>query len=139
MRPKKKILIIDANENRLSIRRFLLETRGFAVLAAESSEEALRICSGVLPDLTLVVLPIPGAKALLDEIRGLTAGRPAAVLANDLNCPEGQFADATFYEKLTAAAELIERLKRMTMRKPGPRKNSPASAWNSEIELRRLA
>jgi len=41
MRPKKVILCVDDNEQSLSIRKFMLETRGYRVLAAASGREAL--------------------------------------------------------------------------------------------------
>lgn len=40
MRPKKRIVLIDKNEERQSIRRFLLENKGFKVLGAASADEA---------------------------------------------------------------------------------------------------
>src|SRR5580692_7052754 len=41
MRPKKTILCVDDNEQILSVRKFLLETRGYRVIAVRSAEEAL--------------------------------------------------------------------------------------------------
>src|SRR5215813_14149061 len=43
MRPRKVILRVDDNEQALSIRKFLLETRGYRVISALSSEKPLDI------------------------------------------------------------------------------------------------
>ncbi|HEY0308717.1 MAG TPA: response regulator, partial [Acidobacteriaceae bacterium] len=40
MRPKKTILCVDDNEQALSVRKFLLETRGYRVLAVGTAQEA---------------------------------------------------------------------------------------------------
>src|SRR6202158_4045916 len=41
MKPKKTILCVDDNEQSLSIRKILLETRGYRVVACKSGELAL--------------------------------------------------------------------------------------------------
>ena len=41
MRPKKVILCVDDNEQSLSIRKFMLETRGYAVVACTNGNDAL--------------------------------------------------------------------------------------------------
>ena len=43
MRPKKTILCVDDNEQALSVRKFMLETRGYRVLTATGSEAALEL------------------------------------------------------------------------------------------------
>ena len=49
MRPKKVILCVDDNEQALSVRTFLLETRGYRVITASSSKEALEILQRTIP------------------------------------------------------------------------------------------
>ena len=49
MRPKKTILCVDDNEQILSVRTFLLETRGYRVIALGDPREALAIVSNSLP------------------------------------------------------------------------------------------
>ena len=41
MRPKKTILCVDNNEQVLSVRTFLLETRGYRIIAVNTAQEAL--------------------------------------------------------------------------------------------------
>ena len=43
MRPKKTILCVDQNEQALAVRKFMLTTRGYRVITALSSQEALEI------------------------------------------------------------------------------------------------
>ena len=49
MRPKKTTLFVDDDEQALSIRKFLLETRGYRVLTAQSAEQALIRIEGCAP------------------------------------------------------------------------------------------
>ena len=50
MRPKKKVLILDADETRLGVMRFMLATNGLAVLGAVDEEEAVRSAREFRPD-----------------------------------------------------------------------------------------
>ena len=43
MKPKKTILCVDDNEQSLSIRKVMLETRGYRVVTCTNSEDALRV------------------------------------------------------------------------------------------------
>src|SRR6201997_2232526 len=43
MRPRKTILCVDTNEQTLSVRKFMLETRGYRVVSAPSAETALEV------------------------------------------------------------------------------------------------
>ena len=60
MRPKKVILCIDDNDQSLSIRKFMLETRGYRVLIASNGREAIDVFqnSGAI-DLVLTDLVMP--------------------------------------------------------------------------------
>ena len=63
MRPKKVILCVDDNETTLSVRTFLLETRGYRVVTAASSREALEVLEEFVPgqlDLLIADLLLPG-------------------------------------------------------------------------------
>ncbi len=59
MRPRKVILCVDDNEQALSVRKFLLETRGYRVLTALSAQEALEIFHHGGIDLVLSDLLMP--------------------------------------------------------------------------------
>src|SRR5437899_11376032 len=60
MKPKRTILCVDDNEQSLSIRKVLLETRGYRVLAYSDAQQALdRFTQGGV-DLVLTDLIMPG-------------------------------------------------------------------------------
>ena len=59
MRPKKTILCVDNNEQTLSVRQFMLETRGYRVVSALSGESALEIFRTGGIDLVLSDLLLP--------------------------------------------------------------------------------
>ena len=62
MRPKKTILCVDDNEQVLSVRCFLLETRGYRIIAAQTPQEALEVLERSAPgslDLVLCDLLMP--------------------------------------------------------------------------------
>ena len=62
LRPKKTILCVDDNEQILSVRTFLLETRGYNVVTASNAQEALDFVRHSLPgalDLLLCDLLMP--------------------------------------------------------------------------------
>ena len=76
MRPKKVILCVDDNEQSLSLRKFMLETRGYRVLIASSGREAIDVFqqAGAV-DLVLADLLMPemDGVAALREIRRKTS------------------------------------------------------------------
>jgi two-component system, OmpR family, response regulator CpxR len=43
MRPRKTILLVNANERELGMQRYMLETRGYRVLTAEDAAAALAL------------------------------------------------------------------------------------------------
>lgn len=49
MRPRKVILCVDDNEQKLSIYKFLLETRGYRVVTANSPREARKLVDASAP------------------------------------------------------------------------------------------
>src|SRR4051812_18108188 len=62
LRPKKTILCVDDNEQVLSVRTFLLETRGYRVIPALSPVHALEVVEQAAPgslDLLLSDLNMP--------------------------------------------------------------------------------
>jgi len=60
MKPKRTILCVDDNEQSLSIRKVLLETRGYRVISCQTGEDALaRFRRGGI-DLVLTDLIMPG-------------------------------------------------------------------------------
>ena len=60
MRPKRTILCVDDNEQALSIRKLMLETRGYRVLACSNGHQALDAFKQGGVDLVLSDLQMPG-------------------------------------------------------------------------------
>jgi len=141
MRPKKCILLIDSDEYRMSLRRFLFETNGFRVLSAESADAAERQFHDDGPDLIVCVCPTPGIDtvALLDRLKMQHSWVPSLALTkNETTRPAGLFADATVYTVSCSNAELLERVRMMAARKRGPRKQ-PSVERMMTLAERRIA
>ncbi len=56
---KRRILVIEDNDDNVTLMRLLLETRGYQVLAAWDGLEGLRMARKEFPDLILLDLAIP--------------------------------------------------------------------------------
>ena len=71
MKPKRTILCVDDNEQSLSIRKVLLETRGYRVLTCATGEEALERFKKGGVDLVLTDLIMPGLDGtrLIEQIK----------------------------------------------------------------------
>jgi len=65
---KKRVLLVEDNEDNFELVRFLLERADFEVLAGHDGQEALELSRKELPDLVLMDLSLPG-------IDGWTAAR----------------------------------------------------------------
>src|SRR6185312_6509157 len=86
MRPRKTILCVEDNEQILSIRKFLLETRGYRVLSAGSAAEALEFLQGALPgsiDLLLsdLILPQMDGNELARRAKQIHACLPVLIVS----------------------------------------------------------
>ena len=83
MKPKRTILCVDDNEQSLSIRKVMLETRGYRVIACNSGQEALERFKKGGVDLVLTDLIMPGVDGgkLIDAIKTLSPQTPAILLS----------------------------------------------------------
>ena len=115
MRPRKLILLVDANEQTLSQRAFLLETRGYRVVKAESSQSALDILARMAPH----TLDLLIADLMLPEMDGDDLVRRAKQLHPALQSLIVSSAD------LQSAALLLDRVRALAARKRGPKKRTP--------------
>jgi DNA-binding NarL/FixJ family response regulator len=138
VRPKKKILLIDANENRLGIRRFLLETSGFAVLGAVTRGEAVA-AAAAKPELIVLNLPLPGDVELLDALRRAVPDANVLLVSEGAREAPAHICGHLCLHGRVDPAMFLESVRLLALSKRGPRKKPPVSARNSEIELRRLA
>ena len=132
MRPKKTILCVEANEHALSVRTFLLQTRGYRVLSARCSDEALDLLGQNLPgsiDLLLSDLLLPGVDGneLVRRAKSKHPGLPAILLSGTVNAADrASCADVFLPKNASSPADMLERIRVLVARKRGPRKAQPA-------------
>ncbi len=125
MKPKKTILCVDDNEQSLSIRKVLLETRGYRVLACNSGELALEAFRRGGVDLVLTDLLMPGVDGsrLISEIKQLSPQTPAVLISGRIKVYEREtLADLFLPKGMYEPAELLERIRVLLVRKRGPKR-----------------
>jgi two-component system response regulator CpxR len=125
MKPKRTILCVDDNEQSLSIRKVLLETRGYRVLAFTNAKQALeRFAEGGV-DLVLTDLVMPGVDGskLIQGIKNISPETPAILLSGTVKIYEQQSeADLFLAKGMYMPADLLERVRVMLIRKRGPKR-----------------
>src|SRR5512141_2999983 len=86
MKPKRTILCVDDNEQSLSIRKVMLETRGYRVVTCASGEEALKAFDNGAIDLVLTDLIMPGLDGteLIARIKSLSPHTPAILFSGKI-------------------------------------------------------
>jgi two-component system response regulator CpxR len=128
LRPKKTILCVDDNEQVLSVRTFLLETRGYRVIPALSAQQALEVVEQSLPgslDLLLcdLIMPQMDGNELVRRAKQLHPGLPAMIVSGTVNAfDRASCADVFLPKGASSPAEMIERIRVLVARKRGPKK-----------------
>jgi CheY-like chemotaxis protein len=125
MRPKRTILCVDDNEQALSIRKVMLETRGYRVLACSNGNHALEVFKQGGVDLVLSDLQMPGLDGaeLVDKIKEISAVTPAILFSGKTRFYEKDTRADIFLPKgMYAPIELLERIKLMLVKKRGPKR-----------------
>ncbi len=131
MRPKKVILCVDDNETILSVRTFLLETRGYRVISALTSAEALEILERTVPgtlDLLIADLLLPGmdGNELVRRAKQMHPSLPTLIVSGTVaNYDRALAADAFLPKGAGSPSELLERIRVLVARKRGPKKHVP--------------
>src|SRR6202040_578755 len=137
MRPKKTILCVDDNEQLLSVRTFLLETRGYRVIAVTTAQQALEFVEQSLPgslDLLLcdLLMPQMDGNELVRRAKQLHPGLPAMIIPGTVNpFARAVHADVFLPKGAASPAEMIERIRVLVARKRGPKKAIVASTSQS--------
>ena len=140
LRPKKTILCVDDNETILSVRAFLLETRGYRVLAAQKAHDALDLIERSLPgsiDLLLcdLLMPEMDGNELVRRAKQLHPSLPAMIVSGTVASFDRALAADIFLPKGSATpAEIIERIRILVARKRGPKKAGSGSL-SASIQL----
>jgi CheY-like chemotaxis protein len=125
MRPKRTILCVDDNEQALSIRKVMLETRGYRVLACSSGHHALEVFKQGGVDLVLSDLQMPGLDGaeLVERIKEISAVTPAILFSGKTRFYEKDTRADIFLPKgMHSAIELLERIRLMLVKKRGPKR-----------------
>jgi len=125
MKPKKTILIVDDNEQALSIRKVLLETRGYRVVACSNGEQALGAFQRGGIDLVLTDLVMPGVDGsqLIQEIKKYSPQTPAVLISGRVKIYERDtLADVFLPKGMYEPADLLERIRLLLVRKRGPKR-----------------
>jgi DNA-binding response OmpR family regulator len=146
VRPKKRILVIDSSETRLSTRRFVLETRGLAVAGASTPDEARDLANSFQPEVIVAAWPFTSGDLgrLLGQLHDELPFAPTLLIAESLvESPSSVTADATVLKGGCSMAEIVERIKILAARKRGPRPETPKPVQSIErmmqLAERRLA
>ena len=125
MKPKRTILCVDGNEQSLSIRKVLLETRGYRVASCPTGEEALERFKHGGVDLVLADLASPGVEAsrLVERVKELSPHTPVVLLSSKMRAYEQEtLADVFLSKSMCAPADLLERIRVLLIRKRGPKR-----------------
>jgi CheY-like chemotaxis protein len=131
MRPRKTIVCVEDNEQILSVRKFLLETRGYRVLAMNSGAEAMDYLRGVMPgsvDLLIadVIMPQMDGNELVRRAKQLHPGLPTLLVSGTVsNFERAAAADAFLPKGACSPAEMLDRIRILVARKRGPKKQIP--------------
>jgi DNA-binding response OmpR family regulator len=127
MKPKRVLLCVDDDEQCLSIRKVLLETRGYRVVACADPLQALEVFRKGGVDLVLsdVQMPAMDGVELVRRIKALSPETPAILYSGKIKVYERDMQADAFLPKGTCApAELLERIRLLLIRKRGPKKAS---------------
>ncbi|HYX52419.1 MAG TPA: response regulator [Candidatus Limnocylindrales bacterium] len=125
MRPKKTILCVDDNEQALSIRKVMLETRGYRVIACSNGQDALEAFKKGNVDLVLSDLIMPGidGAGLVQKIKEISPEVPAILFSGKIRVYEQDTRADVFLPKgMYAPVELLERIRILLIKKRGPKR-----------------
>ena len=126
MKPKKTILCVDDNEQSLSIRKILLETRGYRVVVCNNGEQALEAFRRGGIDLVLTDLVMPGVDGsrLIEGVKSLSPQTPTVLISGRVKIYERDtLADVFLPKGAYEPAELLERIRLLLVRKRGPKRS----------------
>jgi two-component system response regulator CpxR len=127
MRPKKTILCVDDNEQALSVRKFMLETRGYRILASLVPEEAIELFRQGGIDLVLSDLTMPrmDGNELARRMKEITPEVPILLISGSVKAYERATCGDCFLPKgQCSPLDVLERVRMMLARKRGPKKGS---------------
>lgn len=119
------ILCVDDNEQALSVRKFLLETRGYRVIPARDGAMALEILQQGGIDLVVsdLVMPQMDGNEMIRRMKQHSPEVPMMLISGTVKQFErANRADAFLPKGACSPVEMLERIRVMIARKRGPRK-----------------
>lgn len=137
MKPKKTILCVDDNEQLLSVRKVILETRGYRVIPCSNSREAIQIFQqgGIDLVLTDLVMPEVDGIELVEKIKAISPETPAILFSGKIKIYERDTRADVFLPKgMYAPVELLERIRLLLVRKRGPKKAAASARAEAQIK-----
>jgi CheY-like chemotaxis protein len=124
MKPKRTILCVDEDERSLSIRKVMLQTRGYRVVACSDPTHAVEAMKSGGIDLILADLVMPklsGGK-IVDQLKMISPTTPAIVFSGAAGaCSEETLADVFLSKSDCSAAQLLDHVRVALIRKRGPK------------------
>lgn len=130
MRPRRTILCVDDNEQALSIRKLMLETRGYRVVACSGGAQAWDAfrAGGVDLVLTDLLMPELDGATLVGKIKDLSPQTPVILFSGKVRAYEKESRADVFLPKgMYAPVELLERIRLLLVKKRGPRSSVGSS------------
>ncbi len=134
MKPKRTILCVDDNEQSLSIRKVMLETRGYRVVACTNGVDALEQFTKGGIDLVLTDLVMPGLDGhkLIEQVKNISPQTPAILFSGKIKISERDLQADVFLPKgMYVPLELLERIRLLLVRKRGPTRVVPFAGPSS--------
>ena len=128
MRPRKTILCVEDNEHILSVRKFLLETRGYRVVATTCATDALEYLNHAAQgsvDLLMsdLIMPRMDGNELIRRAKQMHPGLPTLLVsATVTSFDRAASADAFLPKGACTPAEVLDRIRILVARKRGPKK-----------------
>ena len=130
MKPKRTILCVDDNEQSLSHRKIMLETRGYRVASYSRGEDGLaRFLEGGI-DLVITDMAMPGLDGpqLIAKIKEMSPQTPAILISSKVRIYDHESkADVFLAKGMYAPVDLLERIRILLVRKRGPKRMHPRS------------
>ena len=125
MKPKRTILCADSNEQALSIRKILLETRGYRVVCCGRADQALEHLRGGNVDLVIadLILPDLDGPRLIEAVKAASPRTPAILLSTRVRIFEYETkADVFLSKNSQSTSELLGHVKTLLVRRRGPKR-----------------
>ena len=125
MKPKRTILCVDDNEQSLSHRKIVLETRGYRVVSFTRGQDAFdRFLQGGV-DLVIADMAMPGLDGpqLIAKIKDESPQTPAILISSKVRLYDHDSrADIFLTKGMYSPADLLERVRQLLVRKRGPKR-----------------